>query len=126
MADTMLYRTVPFRAGGRDHLVDTPRELVADGTYRVLATLRAGERSYRVLGDLVVDEGDAELRFYRFQVATADEWFAERKMSVSVRRAELARCEYQVSGADYVLHPHVHLSEENTAAVFGSSGLPET
>lgn len=123
----MLNRTIPYRAGGRSQFVDTAREeSISDGTYKVLATLRTGGGSYRILGDLVVDEGRAELRFYRFEVPTADDWFAERKLSVPVRRAELAPFEHQVSGADYVLFPHVHLNEDIAASVFGSSGPPAT
>ena len=62
---------------------------LADGVYRVLATLVAGEKRYRVFAELLVDDGEAELRFYRFEVPTKDELFAERKIAVPVARSEV-------------------------------------
>jgi hypothetical protein len=120
----MLNQTIPFLTAQRSRIIGAETHTLADGLYRVLATLIFGERSYRVLGDLLIDAGDAQLQFYRFDVSTQDEWFAERKLSVPVARTELAAIEQKVNGAEFVLCSPVRLDQAKAVAVFGNSGPP--
>jgi hypothetical protein len=124
VADSLLNQTMPFLTAQRSRVIGAETHTLADGLYRVLATLIFGERSYRILADLLIDEGDAQLQFYRFDVSTQDEWFAERKLSVPVARTELAAIEQKVNGAEYVLCSPVRLDHAKAVAVFGNSGPP--
>lgn len=124
MADHILNKSVPFLAAERSRTIGVGKHAVADGTYRVLAMLIVGEKSYRILGDLLIDEGDAQLHFYRFDVSTHDEWFAERKLTMPVTRAEIEPVESNVRGAEFVLCSPVRLDQAKAVAVFGASGPP--
>ena len=123
MPDLTFHKTVPFLAKERFRAIG-PENALCAGAYRVLATLIFGQKSYRVLGDLLIDDGEAQLQFYRFEVPTQDEWFAERKLSVPVARAEIAAIEHNVSGAEFVLCSPVRLDQAKAVAVFGASGPP--
>ena len=125
VADSKLNRTLPFLAGERAARVIGPGESAPeDGTYRVLASLVAGEKTYRVFGDLKVERGHAVLRFFRFEQPGQDEWFTERKVNLPVPRPEIARLEHPVADAKYVLCSPVRLDESKAESVFGGSGPP--
>jgi hypothetical protein len=121
-------RTIPFRATDESRITDWDRQLtsLADGTYRVLATLDADGRVYRVFADLNVSDGSAQLRLFRFELPQADEWFAERKLTLSVARPEIRRLEQKIGDAEFVLCSPVRLDAAECEALFGPSGPPVT
>lgn len=120
----MINPSIPFFSAQRSRKIAGETLIIADGLYRVLATLIFGERSYRILGDLLIDAGDAQLQFYRFDVATQEDWFAERKLSIPIVRTDLAPIEHPVNGAEFVLCSPVRLDQAKAVDVFGHSGPP--
>jgi hypothetical protein len=124
--DVMLDWTAPLLAAERSRINGSENHAVADGVYRVLATLNSGGKRYRIFAELLVDGGDAQLRFHRFEAPARDEWFAEQKINVSVARPEIVPLEEKINGADFVLCAPVRLDENKIAAIFGSSGPPAT
>ncbi|MGH7956293.1 MAG: hypothetical protein ACREH8_04690 [Opitutaceae bacterium] len=117
-------RTLPFPAADPTRGIDAEKSSVADGTYRVLATLECGARSYRVFADLIASGGNAQLRIFRFELPGQNEWFAERKINIPISRPEIAPLPHKISGAEFVLCTPVRLDEAQGAAFFGEGGLP--
>jgi hypothetical protein len=117
-------RTLPFlaTAPGRRSSVETVS--IAEGTYRVLATLEYGARTYRVLADLILTDQDARLRLYRFELPGQDEWFAERKLNLSLSNPEVVPLAENIGDAEFILQEPVHLDDTDAAAVFGETGPP--
>jgi hypothetical protein len=105
--------------------VDQPRDAIPDGEYKVLATLVAGERSYRIFADLLVESGDAVLELHRFDHISGDEWFVERKISLPLRDPEIVPLPTKLAGASFKLAEPVRLDEVKAAVVFGPAGPPE-
>jgi len=118
-------KTLSFRVTEHSRVFHSAgRHSPEDGTYRVLATIEIGTKSYRVFADLHVGDGTAELRMYRFEIPQQDEWFAERKINIPVPWPELAPLEQELNGAEFVLITPVTLDEAKAAALFGGGGQP--
>jgi hypothetical protein len=125
VAESNVNKALGFRVTEQPRVLHSAgRHSPENGTYRVLATIDTGENSYRVFGDLHVDDGTAELRLYRFEIPHQDEWFAERKINLPVAWPELAPLEQEVNGAEFVLVTPVTLDEAKATALFGASGPP--
>lgn len=125
MPDPAPRKTAPFRAVEPSR-VSALEECPADGCYRVLATLGIGTVTYRVLAELVVDGGRAEIRFHRFDAAAHGEWFADRKISMAVAKPGLEPPGSTITGADFVLAAPVRLDGARALSVFGPNGFPAT
>jgi hypothetical protein len=119
-------RSLPFLASERSRAAGVGAAPVSDGSYKVLATLVAGAKSYRILAEMVVEDEKACLRFYRFDVPPRDEWFAERKINLPIARPEIAPLKQHVAGAEFVLCAAVCLEESEVEEIFGASGPPVT
>lgn len=126
MVDSKRNGTMPFRAPESSRVIGRERHTVADGTYKVLATLQSGERSYRVAGELLVLGEGAQLRMYRFHVADHGEWVAERKIILPLAYPEIAAAEQPTKDFDFVLCDPVALDEATAATMFGPLGPPAT
>jgi hypothetical protein len=126
VVETQMNKTMSFRTTETSRILGADRALVSDGTYRVLATLEYRDCSYRTFGDLNIDDGTAQLRVFRFELASADEWFAQRKMNLNVVWPDFALLEHKVDGAEFVLRAPVRLNEAEAAEFFGPSGPPVT
>ena len=125
VAESKVSKTLSFRVTEHSRVFHSAgRHSPEDGTYRVIATIDTGVDTYRVFADLHVRDGMAELRMYRFEIPQQDEWFAERKITLSVPWPELAPLEQEVNGAEFVLITPVTLDEARAAALFGASGPP--
>ena len=98
----------------------------ADGTYQVLATLVAGSRSYRIVAELEVLNGEGQLRFYRFEVPAREEWFAERKVCLPIQHPEIVPLQHRIVGAEYVLQSPVRLNQARVEEIFGGPIPPVT
>jgi hypothetical protein len=118
------FKTLSFRATEESRISERERGSPDEGTYRVLATLDWAGRIYRVFGDLNVGDGDAHLRLYRFELPQADEWYAERKVNITVPWPEIAPLKHKLNGAEFRLCTAVHLDATQAAALFGSDGPP--
>jgi len=117
-------QTLPFLAAAPGRRSSVERISIADGTHRVLATLECGARTYRVLADLIVTGQDAHLRLYRFELPSQDEWFAERKLNLSLSNPEIVPLTENIGDAEFVLREPVHLDDTDVAALFGEAGPP--
>ena len=124
VSDPRMNKTLSYLAPERTRIVGREREQLADGDYRVLATLLYGERSYRVFADLCVENGSAELRLHRFDHVSGDEWFVERKVTLHVAQPELLPLPQKVNGTDFQLCAPLRLDETKAAVVFGPAGPP--
>ena len=124
MAELKAPRTLSYLASEQSRVIGRERDSIPDGEYRVLATLIAGERSYRVFADLVMHSGDAELALHRFDHVTGDEWFVDRKVKLHLPHVELAPMP-NLNGASFRLSAPLRLDEVKAAVVFGPSGPPE-
>src|SRR5688572_23275815 len=69
VAEQTVNKTLSLRVNEQSRIMHSADRISpADGTYRVLATIDSGGKSYRVFADLHVDDGLAELRLYRFEI----------------------------------------------------------
>jgi hypothetical protein len=131
VADTLLSSlssdlTIPFSTEGAARAIGLEPTVVQDGTYRVLASLVYGTRTYRVFGDLVARDGNAHLRCFRFELPSQDEWFAQRKISLPIATPEIVRLAHRISGAEFALCQPVHLDDAVASEFFGEAGPPVT
>ncbi len=113
-----------FLPAERSRTVGRERTPLSNGSYEVLATLEAGEQSYGVFAELIVDGGNAYLRMHRFDVPDGAEWLVERKVNVPVHWPEIEPLEPKAKGAEFRLRSPVPLDDESVAAVFGPAGPP--
>ena len=116
---------VPFRVTERSTIVGRQEPPIADGSYKVLATLIAGDKTYRLTSELVVRNGNAQLRLHRFGVADSEQWFAERKVSIPLPNAELAPLEHPLKEVHFMLRSPVALDDETAEKIFGPDGPPQ-
>ena len=116
---------IPFRATERATIIGREESKITDGTYKVLATLIAGDKTYRLTSELMVRNGNAQLRLHRFDVANSDQWFAERKVVVPLPNAEVAPLEHRLKEVEFVLRTPITLDPETVEKIFGPSGPPE-
>jgi hypothetical protein len=117
--------TAPFHSAESSRIIGREPRL-SDGTCRVLATLECGEKTYRVVAELLVRDDVAQLRVHRFDLPDREEWFAERKLMLPVSRPELVRLEAPVKEVEFALAAPVRLDEHTMAVLFGPSGPPAT
>lgn len=119
-------RTLPFLAAEPTRNMAADEPVPADGSYLVLATLVAGSRTYRVMAELEVGNGEGQLRFYRFEIPAREEWFAERKICLPISRPQLVPLAHRIIGAEYVLQSPVHLNQALVQEIFGGPVPPTT
>jgi hypothetical protein len=117
-------QTLPFLAAAPGRATRVGRVSLAEGSYRVLASLEFGASMYRVLADLIVTDQGAQLRLYRFELPGQDEWFSERKLNLTVPNPEIVPLVENIGDAEYVLREPVRLDGTDAAAVFGDAGPP--
>ena len=116
---------VPFRVTERSTIVGRQEPPIADGSYKVLATLIAGDKTYRLTSELMVRNGNAQLRLHRFGVADSDQWYADRKVVIPLPDAELAPLDHRLKDVEFMLRAPVALDDETAGKVFGPNGPPE-
>jgi hypothetical protein len=126
MVDSMRNGTAAFRDLEESGSIGRERQPLANGTYKVLATLQCGEQSYRVAGELQVHGETAQLRTHRFHVPNQDEWLADRKIVLPLAYPEVAPAERPARDFDFVLCDPVALDEATAATLFGPTGPPAT
>jgi hypothetical protein len=117
---------LPYLVTERPRSVSQPATPRKEGTYRVLATLIVDEESYRVFADMIVSAESAYIRFHRFDLPNADDWMAERKISVPVIQPDIAPLEKKLGDVEFILCFPVRLDEMNAKSIFGRWGPPAT
>jgi hypothetical protein len=94
---------------------------LVDGRYKVLAHLNYPGGTQRVVADLLVTAGKAQLVFEWYVTPSGD----KPKTAIYVERDELDHFESKQWDADFLLRTPVWLDEEKAKLVFGPSGRPQ-